>query len=67
MSSQFFLLIRRLFTLPIGSTRNCSAHLEALQSPDKMHLVEVMMDQFDAPRALKETAELSSKTNKYAV
>jgi pyruvate decarboxylase len=54
-------------------TVNNKAELEkllsdtAFQSPDKMHLVEVMMDQFDAPRALKETAELSSKTNKYAV
>lgn len=34
---------------------------------DKAQLVEVMMDQFDAPRALRVQAELSGKTNKYAL
>jgi pyruvate decarboxylase len=32
---------------------------------DKMKLVEVVMDKFDAPRALKMQAELSGQTNKY--
>jgi pyruvate decarboxylase len=32
-----------------------------------MQLVEVMMDQFDAPRALKAQAELSGKANKYSL
>lgn len=40
---------------------------EAFIKADKMQLVEVMMDQFDAPRSLKLTAELSSKVNKYAL
>lgn len=32
---------------------------------DKIQLVEVMMDKFDAPRALQMQAELSGKTNAY--
>lgn len=32
---------------------------------DKIQLVEIMMDKFDAPRALKVQAELSGKTNAY--
>lgn len=32
---------------------------------DKIQLVEVMMDKFDAPRALVAQAELSGKTNSY--
>lgn len=35
-------------------------------SADKIQLVEVMMEQFDAPRALQVQAELSGKTNAYA-
>jgi pyruvate decarboxylase len=40
---------------------------EAFQKADKAQLVEVMMDQFDAPRALKVQAELSGKSNKYSL
>jgi len=40
---------------------------ETFAKADKMQLVEVMMDQFDAPRALQVQAELSGKTNKYAI
>jgi pyruvate decarboxylase len=39
----------------------------SFQAADKMQLVEVMMDQFDAPRALKAQAELSGKANKYSL
>lgn len=38
---------------------------DAFASSGKMRLVEVIMDKFDAPRALKMQAELSGKTNKY--
>ena len=31
----------------------------------EIQLVEVMMDKFDAPRALRRQAELSGKTNSY--
>ncbi|KAJ7601083.1 pyruvate decarboxylase THI3 [Mycena floridula] len=34
-------------------------------SAQKIQLVEVMMDKFDAPRALQEQAALSGKSNKY--
>ena len=40
---------------------------ETFAKAEKMQLVEVIMDQFDAPRALKVQAELSGKTNKYAL
>jgi len=40
---------------------------ETFAKADKMQLVEVTMDQFDAPRALQVQAELSGKTNKYAL
>lgn len=36
-------------------------------SANKIQLVEVMMDKFDAPRALQAQAELSGKTNRYVV
>jgi TPP-dependent 2-oxoacid decarboxylase len=51
-------------------TVNNKAELEqllddpAFNAADKMQLVEVTMDQFDAPRALKVQAELSGKANK---
>ena len=32
---------------------------------ERMQLVEVMMDKFDAPEALQRQAELSGKTNAY--
>ena len=32
---------------------------------ETIQLVEVMMDQFDAPQALQRQAELSGKTNQY--
>jgi pyruvate decarboxylase len=34
-------------------------------SANKIQLVEVMMDKFDAPKALQEQAMLSGKTNAY--
>lgn len=34
-------------------------------SAQQIQLVEVMMDRFDAPRALRRQAELSGKTNSY--
>jgi pyruvate decarboxylase len=40
---------------------------ETFNKADKAQLVEVMMDQFDAPRALQVQAELSGKTNKYTL
>lgn len=33
---------------------------------EKMQLVEIIMDPFDAPRSLKANAESSAKANKYA-
>ena len=38
---------------------------EEFARADKIQLVEMMMDMFDAPRALKVQAEMSGKTNKY--
>jgi len=38
---------------------------EEFAKASKIQLVEVMMDKFDAPRALMAQAELSGKTNKY--
>ena len=38
---------------------------EKFARADKMRLVELIMDKFDAPRALKVQAELSGKTNAY--
>jgi pyruvate decarboxylase len=52
---------------------NTPAELDSLLNDDefsradKMQLVEVMMDQFDAPRALQVQAELSGKSNKYTL
>ncbi|KII86955.1 hypothetical protein PLICRDRAFT_43649 [Plicaturopsis crispa FD-325 SS-3] len=53
----------------VATKDELSALLEdaAFKSTDKMQLVEVMMDRLDAPRALKAQAELSGKTNAYAV
>ena len=34
---------------------------------ETIQLVEMMMDQFDAPRALKVQAELSGQTNRYTL
>lgn len=34
-------------------------------NPEVIQLVELVMPQFDAPRALKVQAELSGKTNRY--
>jgi pyruvate decarboxylase len=54
-------------------TVNTKAELEQLLSTDsfsradKCQLVEVMMDQFDAPRALIVQAELAAKANKYGL
>jgi pyruvate decarboxylase len=39
----------------------------SFQKADKMQLVEVTMDRFDAPRALNVQAELSAKVNKYSL
>lgn len=36
-------------------------------SANKIQLVEVMMDKYDAPRALQVQSELSGKTNKYVL
>jgi pyruvate decarboxylase len=38
---------------------------EKFANADKIQLVEVIMDKFDAPRALQVQAELSGKTNAY--
>lgn len=38
---------------------------EEFASAKEIQLVEVIMDKFDAPRALRRQAELSGKTNKY--
>ncbi|KAI0035188.1 pyruvate decarboxylase [Vararia minispora EC-137] len=57
---------------PKSYTVNNKTELEELlDDPDfakaeRMQLVEVMMDKFDAPEALQRTAELSTKANKYA-
>jgi pyruvate decarboxylase len=39
---------------------------DAFQNAEKMRLVEVMMDQFDAPWALQASAAITAKVNKYA-
>ena len=39
---------------------------EKFARADKIQLVEMIMPQKDAPRALKVQAELSGKTNRYA-
>jgi pyruvate decarboxylase len=58
--------------LSVSYTVRTKAELSALlddkvfaEGDEKMKLVEVIMDKFDAPRALKMQAELSGKTNKY--
>jgi pyruvate decarboxylase len=38
---------------------------EAFARAERIHLVEIMMEQLDAPRALKVQAEMSGKTNEY--
>lgn len=38
----------------------------AFAAAKEIQLVEIMMDKYDAPRALRKQAELSGKTNKYA-
>ena len=40
---------------------------ESFAKADKIQLVEVIMEKFDAPRSLKVQAELSGQTNKYVV
>ncbi|KAL1743970.1 thiamine diphosphate-binding protein [Schizophyllum fasciatum] len=51
----------------VNNKKELSALLadEAFLRADKMQLVEVMMDQFDAPVTLVNQAELSGKTNAY--
>ena len=58
---------------PVGKSYTVStkAEFDALLSDAdfaaarEIQLVEVMMDKFDAPRALRRQAELSGKTNRY--
>jgi pyruvate decarboxylase len=38
---------------------------EAFARAERIQLVEIMMEQLDAPRALKVQAEMSGKTNAY--
>jgi len=38
---------------------------EAFACAERVQLVEIMMEQLDAPRALKVQAEMSGKTNAY--
>jgi len=38
---------------------------EAFARAERIQLVEIMMEQLDAPRALKVQAEMSGKTNGY--
>jgi len=38
---------------------------EAFARAERIQLVEIMMEQLDAPRALKLQAEMSGKTNGY--
>ncbi|KAK7690152.1 hypothetical protein QCA50_006801 [Cerrena zonata] len=40
---------------------------ESFAKADKIQLVEIIMEQLDAPKNLKDQAELSGKTNKYVV
>ena len=40
-------------------------HDEAFACAERVQLVEIMMEQLDAPRALKVQAEMSGKTNAY--
>lgn len=51
----------------VHTKKELSALLDdsAFASCETIQLVEVMMDQFDAPQALQRQAELSGKTNAY--